>query len=68
MGCDLPIDHAVSLSVWRNTIWTTIVHENRHTNSFLSSLDGICWSALCGFNHSSVFTESRQKLRQDEGW
>ncbi len=67
MGCDLSIDYAISLPIWRNNIWAALVPENGHTNSFLSSLDGICGSALCRFNHPSAFTESRQKLRLYEG-
>ncbi len=56
MGCNLPIHHAVSLSIWRNTICSTIVPKDRHTNSYLSSLGSVCWSAVCGLHYLSHFS------------
>jgi hypothetical protein len=45
MDCNLSINHAVSLSVWRNIICPAIVSKDVVANPVVSSMDSICWRA-----------------------
>lgn len=47
MGRNLPIYHAVSLSVWGSIICPAIIPENVPANSFFSSLDSVSWYSWC---------------------